>query len=876
MITGGLGDARREDVRARQLRLVGARLTQQRPGALAVALHQRLLRQLAQVMGGDAAALGLQRLRQLVEHLEGLGPVALGFVGALEVIERGGAVLARGGELLEQLLGAVHETGAQIIERQREGRLVLEARAAVLAQPRMNGDGAVDLAAAAEQTPERELDFGGVAVRLGHACEDLRRMIEAIVDQVVEADVVVARQAHGTGRPVAAAEEPGGSKYQDERQRQQQWRQVKHSVSDRAVGAVVDPLAQVLAGLGVRHVLTGERDRLAGLGIASLARRTEVQRETTEAADLDALALRERIAHDLEDLLQRQFDVLRRQVLLLRGDDLDQFRLRHCALAVAAPASSRADLFFEQLSEARAGGCGFGTVALYRLGLVVRLLCLDGQRDGARLAVDAGELRLDRLAHLEHRSRVLDAVAAELGSAQLSIDAVAEIDDRAARVHFLHHALDDRALGVVGDVGRERVLGELLDAERYALALRVDRQHHGFQLLGLLVVAHRLFARLVPGDVRQVHQAVDVARQTYEDSEVGDRLDLPGDLVAAVVVLGELLPRVGLALLQAEGDAAPLLVDVEHHDLDLLPGVHHLGGVDVLVGPVHLRHVHQALDAVLDLDERAVVSDVGDLAEHAGAGRITPRDVLPRVGAELLEPQADARALAVELENAHVQLIAHLDDLGRVLDALPRHVGDVQQAVDAAEIDERAVIGEILHRTAHHRALLQVVHQRGALGGEFLLDHGAARHHDVIALLVELDDFELERLAFEVRGVAHRAHIHQRAGQEGAHVLDLDSETALDAPGDDAGHDLGLVERLLEAGPGAGALGFLARQPGLAGTVLDGGERHLNLFAGLDLDLTALGLELLERNDGLGFESDVDDDHVAGDIYHQPGEDHSW
>jgi hypothetical protein len=34
-----------------------------------------------------------------------------------------------------------------------------------------------------------------------------------------------------------------------------------------------------------------------------------------------------------------------------------------------------------------------------------------------------------------------------------------------------------------------------------------------------------------------------------------------------------------------------------------------------------------------------------------------------------------------------------------MLDALPGHVGDVQQAVDAAEVDERTVVGEVLDDT---------------------------------------------------------------------------------------------------------------------------------------------------------------------------------
>ena len=112
-----------------------------------------------------------------------------------------------------------------------------------------------------------------------------------------------------------------------------------------------------------------------------------------------------------------------------------------------------------------------------------------------------------------------------------------------------------------------------------------------------------------------MHQAVDAAGKSDENAEIGDRLDLAADLVAAVVVLGELLPRIGLALLHAETDAAALFVDVEHHDFDFLADVHDLGGIDVLVGPIHFRDVHQTFDAVFDFDEAAVVGDVRDLAE---------------------------------------------------------------------------------------------------------------------------------------------------------------------------------------------------------------------------------------------------------------------
>jgi hypothetical protein len=56
-----------------------------------------------------------------------------------------------------------------------------------------------------------------------------------------------------------------------------------------------------------------------------------------------------------------------------------------------------------------------------------------------------------------------------------------------------------------------------------------------------------------------------------------------------------------------------------------------------------------------------------------------------------------------------------------MFDALPRHVRDVQQAVDATQVNERTVVGEVLDRATYDRAFLQVVHQCAALCGEFLL-----------------------------------------------------------------------------------------------------------------------------------------------------------
>src|SRR5690606_35770165 len=309
------------------------------------------------------------------------------------------------------------------------------------------------------------------------------------------------------------------------------------------------------------------------------------------------------------------------------------------------------------------------------------------------------------------------------------------------------------------------------------------------------------------------------------------------------------------------------------HDLELVTDLDHLGRVDVLVGPVHLGHVHQALDAGLDLDERTVIGDVADLAEHAGVGRIATRDVVPRILAQLLEAEADAVALLVVLEHAHVELLADFHDFGRMAHALPGHVGDVQQAVDAAQVHERAVVGEVLDHALEHGTLDQLLHQRLALLGVLALDHRAARDHHVVALAVELDELELELLALQVHGVADRAHVDQRARQERADVLDVDGEAALDLAADAAGDGLVLLEGFLEFVPHHGALGLLARQHGLAEAVLDGVERDLDQVALGDVDLAGVVTELFDGHDALGLEAGVDDDHVGAHLDHGAGDD---
>ena len=223
-----------------------------------------------------------------------------------------------------------------------------------------------------------------------------------------------------------------------------------------------------------------------------------------------------------------------------------------------------------------------------------------------------------------------------------------------------------------------------------------------------------------------MHQAVDTGSQAHKHAEVGDRFDRAFDAVATLGVERKFLPGVGTALLHAQRNAALVFVDFQNHDFDFVAQCHDLARCHVLIGPVHLGHVNQTFDAGLEFHKRAVVSDVGDLAEHAGALGVAAVDAHPRVVAHLLQTQRHAVFLGVEFQDLGGDFLACGHHFRRVTDTAPGHVGDVQQAVDAAEVHKRAVFGDVLHHAVDDGAFLEGRHQLGALFAHRRFDHSAA------------------------------------------------------------------------------------------------------------------------------------------------------
>ena len=267
----------------------------------------------------------------------------------------------------------------------------------------------------------------------------------------------------------------------------------------------------------------------------------------------------------------------------------------------------------------------------------------------------------------------------------------------------------------------------------------------------------------------------------------------------------------------------------------------------------------QALDTGFQLHEGAVIGDVGDATLVDGAQRVLHADQIPRIFLQLLHAEGDTMGFLVDLDDLHFDSLTDRQDLGRVVHAAPCHVGHVQQAVNAAEVDECAVLGDVLDHAVNRIAFLQLADDFGALFGAGLFEDRTARHHDVAAATVHLEDLERLLETHERACVAHGAHIDLGTGQEGHGTAEVDGEAALDAAEDRAFDACVVCVGLLETVPCFFAAGHLAGDDGFATGVFGGAEEDLHFVADLNVRLLAGFSEFLQLDAAFHLVAYVDD-----------------
>jgi len=208
-----------------------------------------------------------------------------------------------------------------------------------------------------------------------------------------------------------------------------------------------------------------------------------------------------------------------------------------------------------------------------------------------------------------------------------------------------------------------------------------------------------------------------------------------------------------------------------------------------------------------------------------------------------------------------------------MVDATPCHVGDMQQTVDAAEIDECTVIGDVLDDAFDDLTLFEVLDDFRTLFGAALFKNGAARNDDVAATLVHLEDFEGLRVMHQRSDITHRADIDLRPRQERNGAVQIDGKAALDLVEDDAFDALAGLELGFELDPAFLTPRFLARENSFAKGVFDALDINFNGVADLQRPVLGLGAEFLQRDTAFDLQADIDNRHIFFDCRDNPLDD---
>ena len=186
-----------------------------------------------------------------------------------------------------------------------------------------------------------------------------------------------------------------------------------------------------------------------------------------------------------------------------------------------------------------------------------------------------------------------------------------------------------------------------------------------------------------------------------------------------------------------------MALGVERDDLELerLALVDHVARMgDALVR--QLADVDEALEAVADADERAEVDDLGDRAVDDVADLEVGHRGVPRVGLQPADREADAAALVVDVDDLGLDLFADLVAGLGVVDLVPRELALVDEAVDAAEVDEDAEGRDRAHRAGDLLADLEAAEELVALLAPLLVERDLLGQDEAVGLAIDLEDLE--------------------------------------------------------------------------------------------------------------------------------------
>ena len=172
----------------------------------------------------------------------------------------------------------------------------------------------------------------------------------------------------------------------------------------------------------------------------------------------------------------------------------------------------------------------------------------------------------------------------------------------------------------------------------------------------------------------------------------------------------------------------------------------------------------------------------------------------PGIVLQLLQPQRDLVRRGIDLQDLDIQFIAGFHQIARFAHARIGHIGDMQQPIDAAQIDKSAEIHHGANTAMHHRALFESRKSFLAAPRLLLFEHDAPVDDHILFFYIQLRNPALDLLPDQVRHLVGIACAATGRGHEGADA-DIHAEPAFHLLRDNAPNVPLLLKSRLESGP---------------------------------------------------------------------------
>ena len=108
--------------------------------------------------------------------------------------------------------------------------------------------------------------------------------------------------------------------------------------------------------------------------------------------------------------------------------------------------------------------------------------------------------------------------------------------------------------------------------------------------------------------------------------------------------------------------------------------------------------MHQSFHARFQLDKGTVRHQIDDSSLDLGTDWILGFNIVPGIGKLLLQSEADAFLLVIDVEHDHINFLPDGQKFGWMVDSAPAHIGYVKQAIQTIEVNKCSEIRDILHR----------------------------------------------------------------------------------------------------------------------------------------------------------------------------------